>query len=189
MNHIASFLLVLCEENEEEAFYLFLCILVNTDYCNIIDDNLDKLNKFFYCFDRLLNLMFPEMHNFFLSNNINGGYYLSSWFITLFTLGFDYEKENNNKEIIMKLYDLFIFCEWKAIFKIGLSLIKYNAIQILSLSYEQLVHYLNNDIIRSRLFNNENIDELMNVFINFKISNKLLNNISEEYEKKKNIFI
>ena len=187
MNHIASFLLVLCEENEEEAFYLFLCILVNTGYCNIIDDNLDKLNKFFYCFDRLLNLMFPEMHNFFLSNNINGGYYLSSWFITLFTLGFDYEKENNNKEIIMKLYDLFIFCEWKAIFKIGLSLIKYNAIQIFSLSYEQLVHYLNNDIIRSRLFNNENIDELMNVFINFKISNNLLNNISEEYEKKKNI--
>ena len=187
MNHIASFLLVLCEENEEEAFYLFLCILVNTDYCNIIDDNLDKLNSFFYCFERLLNLMFPEMYNFFMSNNINGGYYLSSWFITLFTLAFNCEKENNNKEIIMKLFDLFIFCGWKAVFKIGLSLIKYEAIQIFSLSYEQSVHYLNNNIIHSKLFNNENIDELMNVFINFKISNNLLSNISEEYEKKKNI--
>ena len=103
MNHIASFLLVLCEENEEEAFYLFLCILVNTDYCNIIDDNLDKLNSFFYCFERLLNLMFPEMYNFFMSNNINGGYYLSSWFITLFTLAFNCEKENNNKEIIIRI--------------------------------------------------------------------------------------
>ena len=187
MNHIAAFLLVLCEENEEEAFYLFLCILVNTDYCKIIDENLNKLNLFFYCFERLLNLMLPEMYNFFVSKNINGGYYLSSWFITLYTLAFDYEKENNNKEIIMKLFDLFIFCGWKAAFKIGISLIKYNTIEIFSLPYEQLVHYMNNNIIHSKLFLTESIDELMKIFINFKISSNLFKNISEEYEIRKNI--
>ena len=188
MNHIAGFLLVLCEENEEEAFYLFLCLSVGTSYCNLIDEDLNKLNSFFYCFERILNLMFPEMYNFFLNNNINGGYYLSSWFITLFTLAFNHEKDQcNNKEIIMKLFDLFIFCEWKAVFKIGLSLIKYNTIQIFSLPYEQLVHYLNNDIIHSTFFMEENRDELMNIFKNFKISNNLLKCISEEFEIRKNI--
>ena len=187
MNHIASFLLVLCEENEEEAFYLYLCILLGTDYCNIIDDDLTKLNSFFYCFERVLNLMFPEMYNFLNNNNINGGYYLSPWFITLFTLAYDYQKENNNKEIIVKIFDLFLFTGWKAIFKIGISLIKINFLKIFSLPYEKLVHFLNNDIIHSNFFINENANEIMNVFINFKISNNLINNLSEEYKIKKNI--
>ena len=187
MNHIASFLLVLCEENEEEAFYLYLCILLGTDYCNIIDDDLVKLNSFFYCFERVLNLMFPEMYNFLNNNNINGGYYLSPWFITLFTLAYDYQKENDNKEIIVKIFDLFLFTGWKAIFKIGISSIKINSLKIFSLPYEKLVHFLNNDIIHSNFFIDENANELMNVFINFKISNNLINNLSEEYELKKNI--
>ena len=53
--------------------------------------------------------------------------------------------------------------------------------------YEQLVHYLNNDIIHSDFFKKENIGELFDVFVNFKISNNLLNNLYEEYEMKKNI--
>ena len=188
MNHIAAFLLVLCEEDEEETFYLFLSILLGTDYCNLIDNDLQKLNSFFYSFERLLNLMFPEMYNFLINNNINGGYYLSPWFITLFTLALNYEsKEDNNIEIMMKIFDLFLFSGWKAIFKIGISLIRNNSRKIFSLPYEQLVHYLNNDIIHSGFFKVDNVDELNNVFINFKISNNLLSNLYEEFEMKKNI--
>ena len=188
MNHIAAFLLVLCEEDEEETFYLFLSILLSSDYCNLVDNDLLKLNSFFYAFERNLNLMFPEMYNFFMNNNINAGYYLSSWFITLFTLALDYEnKEQNNIDVVMKIFDLFIFNSWKAVFKIGISLIKYNSVKIFSLPYEQLVHYLNNDIIHSDFFKKENIGELFDVFVNFKISNNLLNNLYEEYEMKKNI--
>ena len=78
----------------------------------------------------MLNLMFPEMYNFFINNNITGGYYLSSWFITLFTLAYDYEKEDTNKEVIIKIFDLFLFSGWKAIFKIGISLMKFNSNKI-----------------------------------------------------------
>jgi len=187
MNHIASFLLDLCEEDEEEAFYLYICFLLGTDYCNLIDNELTKLNSFFYCFERMLNLMFPEMYNFFINNNITGGYYLSSWFITLFTLAYDYEKEDNNKEVIIKIFDLFLFSGWKAIFKIGISLMKFNSNKIFSFPYEQLVHYLNNDLINSDFFSKGNIGEIVNLFTYFKIPNNLLNNLSEEYEMKKNI--
>ena len=190
MNHIAAFLLVLCEENEEETFYLYISILLNSEFCILIDNDLQKLNSFFYSFERILNLMFPEMYNFFMNNNINAGYYLSSWFITLFTLALYYEnKEQNNIEVIMKIFDLFIFSSWKAVFKIGISLIKYNSNKIFSLPYEQLVHYLNSDLIHSDFFKKDNIEEINNIFINFKISNNLLNHLDEEYEMKKNILI
>ena len=51
---------------------------------------------------------------------------------------------------------------------------------------ENLIHYLNNDIIHSEFFKKENKGELYKVFQNFKISNNLLNNLNEEYEMKKN---
>ena len=187
MNHITAFLLVLCEENEEEAFYLFLSILLGCKYCSLIENDLVKLNSFFYSFERCLHLMFPEMYNFFVNNNIKAGYYLSSWFITLFTLASDYEiKEENNIETVIKIFDLYIFNSWKALFKIGISLIKYNSKKIFSLQNENLIHYLNNDIIHSEFFKRENKGELYKAFQNFKISNNLLNNLNEEYEMKKN---
>jgi len=187
MNHIAAFLLVLCDENEEEAFYLFLSILLYTDYCSLIDNDLIKLNSFFYCFERLLHIIFPEMYNYLMSTNVNSGYYLSPWFITLFTLGLYEEKDENNLDIIMALFDMFLFSGWKAMFKIGISLIRNNTNEIFSLPYEQLVHYLNNDIMHSDFLKKSNKGEFINIFVNFKISNKLIDNICKEFEMKQNI--
>ena len=187
MNHIAAVLLVLCEENEEEAFYLFIGLLFATDYCSLIVKNLKKLNSFFYCFERLLNIMFPEMNRYFKNINVNCGYFLSPWFITLFSNAYNHEKEQDNLKVIMNIFDLFILSGWKAIFKIGISLIRKNSLKIISLPYDQLVHYLNNEIIHSDFFKNENLNEIMNISINFKISNKLINNLCEEFEMKTNI--
>ena len=187
MNHIAAFLLVLCQEDEEETFYLFLSILFASDYCSLVDNNLLKLNSFFYCFGRILNIMFPEMNSYFKNINVDGGFFLSPWFITLFTNAFIDVKENNNLKIMVKIFDLFLISGWKSMFKIGISLIKNNSIKIFSLPYDELIHYLNNDIIVSDFFKNDNFKELINISINFKISNKLINNLCKEYEMKKNI--
>ena len=187
MNHIASFILVLCEENEEETFYLFLSILFATDYCSLVVNDLLKLNSFFYCFERLLNTMLPEMNIYFKNVNVDCGYFLSPWFITLFTSAFNYANGQDNLKIIVRIFELFLLSGWKAIFKIGISLIKNNSLKIISSPYDQLVHYLNNEIIRSEFFRNENLDEIMNISLNFKISNKLINNLCKEFEMKKNI--
>ena len=187
MNHIAAFFLVLCDENEEEAFYLFMCFLLETNYCNLIGNDLSKLNKYFYCFERLVNMILPEMDNYLISNNINGGYFLSPWFITLFTIAFYQEKDENNFEIIMKLLDIFLFSGWKAIFKIGISLIKANSGKIFQLPYEKLINYLNNELTHTDFFKDNNSEEIINIFINFKISNNLLEHLFQEYDLKQNI--
>ena len=185
MNHLAAFFLIICEENEEETFYLFMSFLFGTDYCSLIENDLAKLNKFFYCFERLLNITLPEMHNFLINNNVKGAYFLSPWFITLFTVSLN--QDNNNLEGFMKLFDMFIFSGWKAIFKIGISLIKNNAIKIFSFPDDNIVSYMNNELISSDFFKSNNSGELINVFINFKLSNNLMNHLFEEYELKQNI--
>ena len=187
MNRIAALLLLLCEENEEETFYLFLCILFTTDYCGLINNDLGKLNSFFYCFERLLNIMFPEMYNFLKNDGVSGGYFLSPWFITIFTNAYFDVKGKENINMILRIFDLFLLSGWKSIFKIGIGLIKNNSKKIFSLSYENLVHYLNNDIISSRFFDNENIKEITKISINFKLSNNLINNLCKEYEMSRSI--
>jgi hypothetical protein len=185
MNHLAAFFLIICEENEEEAFYLFMSFLLGTDYCSLIENDLMKLNIFFYCFERLLNITLPEMHNFLINNNVKGAYFLSPWFITLFTISLN--QGDNLLETFMKLFDMFIFSGWKAIFKIGISLIKNNAIKIFSLPDEKIVSYMNNELINSEFFKNNNSGEMINISINFKLSNNLMNHLFDEYELKQNI--
>ena len=186
MNHIASFLLIACNENEEETFYLFLSILLSTDYCSLVINDLLKLNSFFYSFERLLNIMFPEMYNYLMSHSITCDYFCSSWFITLYTIAFSNVKEKN-LEVMINIFDQFLLSGWKVIFKIGISLLRMNSIKIFSLPYDQLVHYLNNEIIGSDFFQNDNFNELMNISINFKLSNNLINNLCKEFEMKENI--
>jgi len=187
MNHIASFLLILCNEDEEETFYLFLSILYSTDYCSLVVNDLSKLNAFFYCFERLLNIMFPEMNTYLKNSKVGAAYFLSSWFITLFTNSFSNEKRNDNIKTMVKIFDLFLLSGWKSIFKIGLGLIKKNSLKIFSLPYDKLVHYLNNAIISTDFFKDEKYNELMSISINFKLSNSLINNLCKEFEMKNNI--
>ena len=185
MNHLAAFFLIICDENEEETFYLFMSFLLGTDYCSLIENDLAKLNKFFYCFERLLNITLPEMNNFLIHNNVKGAYFLSPWFITLFTISLN--QEYNNLEGFLKIFDMFLFSGWKAIFKIGISLIKNNAIKIFSLPDDKIVHFMNNELIYSDFFKNDYSGELINIFINFKLSNNLMEHLFEEYEQKQNI--
>ena len=187
MNHIAAFLLILCNEDEEETFYLFLSILYSTDYCSLVVNDLSKLNAFFYCFERLLSIMFPEMNTYLKNNKIGAAYFLSSWFITLFTNSFSNDKLNNNIKTMVKIFDLFLLSGWKSIFKFGIALIKKNSLKIFSLPYDKLVHYLNNEIVSTDFFKDEKYNELMSISINFKLSNSLINNLCKEYKMKNNI--
>ena len=182
MNHIAAFILCLCDENEEEAFYLLISILLMSEYCILVDNDLKQLHSVFHSFERLLDITFPEMYNFLKGNGINAAYFTSPWFITLFTNAFFDNKEKNNYKFMMKIFDIFLFSGWKGIYKIGISLLKNNAKKIMSYPYEKLVTFLNNEVVLSEFFRNENLNELMNIDLNFKISRELMDNIKEEYE-------
>ena len=185
MNHIASFFLDVCDYDEEEAFFIFISFLLDTDYSNLFKNDLQKLNLLFYQFERILSNSLPEIYFYLKNNNITPGYFISPWFITIFTDAFIDKAEINNKKIIMKIFDLFILGGWKAIIKIGMSLLKFNECKILNTPIEELLNYLTNDIIKSKYFDKDNIKEVMSAFIKFKINGKILEDTENQYNLQK----
>ena len=185
MNYVAAFLLNIT--NEEEAFYLFLSIFDCTDYGKLFVDDLEKLKKYFYVFGRLLNVLLPELDYYFKDNRIDVSYFVSPWFITLFTNTFQNIKDKNNPKILLRILDLFFFSGWKSIIKIGISLLKNYENEIMALTFEELLQFLIGNILKSDFFQKENFDQLMRIKINFKIKSSLIADIENEYEMKKKL--
>ena len=186
MNFIAAFLLNITND-EEEAFYLYLSIFDSTDYGKLFIKDLEKLKKYFYVFGRLLNVLLPELDFYFKENKIDVSYFVSPWFITLFTNTFQNIKDKTNPKILLRIFDLFFFSGWKSILKIGISLLKNYENIIMNLTFENLLHFLITKILKSDFFQNENYDQLIQITYNFKIKNTLISDIENEYEMKKKL--
>ena len=189
MNQVAAFLLNICDYNEEEAFYIFVGIILNTKYCTIFENNLEKMRTLFYQYDRCLNLYIPEIYICFNQNSVNAGYFLSSWFITLFTNFFDDSEENKNSKTIMLIFDFFIFYGWKTFIKIGIILFSSIIKEILEKDPEILLTFLTGDIVKAKIIDNKHTEQLRDELndIKYKIKNELFDNIGEEFEIKKKI--
>jgi hypothetical protein len=187
MNQIAAFLLDVCDNNEEEAFFIFLSLMIDSDYSNLFKNELERLNILFYQFERILSNTLPEIYFYLINNNITPGYFVSPWFITLFTDAFIDQESDNNKKNIMKVFDLFIFSGFKAITKIGISLLKYNESKIISTPIEELLNYLTNDIIKSKYFEKGNIKDILNSSIKFKISGNIISETEKQFYMKKSL--
>ena len=55
----------------------------------------------------------------------------------------------------------------------------------MSCELEELLHFLINDILKFDFFQNENYDNLRNIYEQLKIENALIDNIEAEYDLKK----
>ena len=187
MNSIAAFLLDICNNDEEETFYIFLCLLLDTKYTTLFQNNLEILNQLFYQFERILNNKMPGFYMYLKSNKITPGYFVSPWFITVFTNVYIDAKDLNNRKLVMRIFDLFIFSGWKAIIKIGIALLKYNECNILNLPFEDLLNYLTCEIIKSSFFGKDNLNEINKASFLFDITNALLSNIEKEFDMKKKL--
>ena len=181
MNYIAAFLLNITN-NEEESFYLFLSLLISTEYGKLYENDLEILKKYFYVFERLICILLPELYYHLLDNSCEVSFFISPWFITLFTNNYQNNKVKDNPLILLRIFDLFIFDGWKSIIKLGLLLLKTYEMKLVCLSYEQLLSYLLGGICNNEFFQNEYYDNLVNLMMDFKIDNNLIENIEKEYE-------
>ena len=177
MNYICGFLLFLCK-NEEKTFNIFSAILNKTDYGNIIINNFENMKKYFYVFERLISIFLPELNVVLKRNNINSNFYISPWFITLFTHGW----EKNNYKIFLRIFDLFIFDGWNIVLRIGLILLKKYQNEIIKMKFEELLNYLINELkSKDDFFNDENYENFIEMYKKMKIPKGLINNLENEY--------
>ena len=183
MNYIAYLLYEFCG-GEEEAFQIFNSLLISTAYGDLFFNELSKLNKYFYVFDRLIYIYLPEISLHLKNKELSVRYFVSPWFITLFCNAYKNIKDQNNPKVLIWILDMFIINGWKSILKIGLCLIKHFETKILSSDLEELLHFLINDILKHDFFQNENYDNLRKIYEKLKIENALIENIENEYDLK-----
>ena len=183
MNYIAYLLYEICG-SEEEAFQIFNSLLTSTAYGDLFFNELSRLNKYFYVFDRLIFIYLPEISMHLKNKDLTVKYFVSPWFITLYANAFKNIKDQSNPKVLIWILDLFIINGWKSIIKIGLCLIKHFETKILSCELEELFRFLINDILTYDFFQNENYDNLRNIYEKLKIENALIDNIESEYDLK-----
>ncbi len=184
MQYIVSFLMELY--GEEESFYLFLSLLLNTEYSLLFEKDLQKLKIFFYVFKRIISLFEPELNSFLNVNNLQVDLFLPPWFITLFSGTHHFlRKIEDNSLIVIRIIDFFILYGWKSSMSIGCALLHSYEKEIMKLDYEGLNRFLLNNILKQDFFLNKNINLVENCMNEFKISKKLISNIEAEYSQEK----
>ena len=185
MNFIVQFLNEIF--GEEEAFYIFLAFFKNTDYYLLFTKDLEELKILFYVFKRVISLLEPELSSYFISNGVDFNYFVSPWFITLFTGSHQYFKgEKDNSQILIRILDNFIVSGFKSIMSVGcVALHSYENI-IINKRYEDMMKFLINDMLKSDFFSNKNNDFIENFFTH-KINKKLVKNIEEELHQEQKL--
>ena len=125
MHYIATFLYQLLDYNEEETFYFFCGIELNTIHHEIFEDNFDTLKIFFQVFEKILIINRAELYYKFLDSNLITNMYFSAWLITLFTdCVYIFDKDNMPK-ILFYIIEKFIIEGWSALFNFGFTILEY----------------------------------------------------------------
>jgi hypothetical protein len=186
MNFIVQFLHE--KFGEEEAFFIFLSFFKNTDYRLIFEKNLEELKILFYVFRRVISLLEPELSSYFNSNGIDVNYFVTPWFITLFTGSHQHFKdENDNSQILFRILDNFILSGLKSLMEVGCVLLHSYENVLMSKRYEDMMEFLINEMLRSDFFSKKNTEFVENFFNETKISKKLVKNIEEEFKQEQKL--
>ena len=185
MNHIGHFLLDITNNNEEKSFNIFSAIISKTTYDKIVLNDFKLMKKFFYVFDRLVNIYLPDL--FITINKINrvgACFYISPWFITLFTHSF----QKNQTKLLLRVFDMFILDGWISIVRIGLMMLKHYQTDLVKMKYEELLQFLISELKEKYdFFGNYNYDKFMEMYKEMKIPKGLISNIENEYALMQNV--
>ena len=178
MNYMASYIYQNTLK-EEESFYIMLGLFITKNFSSIFQNNLSKLKTYFSLMDKLIYLYLPKIHFHFKKNQIKTDFFLSPYFITLFTNIYSFIKEKDNI-FIMRVWDEFIFNGWKTIFEVILTLLKLKEKILIKLEGDELIDYLVNKINKDDIFKNKNYEKFEEMKKYFVINNDLITYIEEE---------
>ena len=159
MHYIVQFLFQILNYDEEETFYFFCAILLNTKYHEIFEDDFDTLKRFFQIFEKILNIKRPEIYYKFMDCKIITNTYLSAWFITLFTETITIFDKNNVPKFAFFVIEKFIIEGWSAIFNCGFTLLEYCYDKIMLLEQEKLLYFIMNIFETEEILKNENFEK------------------------------
>ena len=174
MSFIGQFLLVITKYDEERSFDVFSALITKANYGDLMIDNFEQMKKYFYVFERLINIYLPDLDIILKKNNVSASYYITPWFITLFTNSFC----TNHTKLLMRIFDMFVFDGWICIIRIGLLLLKHYQSFLIEMKFEEILQFLINELKEKYdFFNNSNYDKFIELYHEMKIPKGLVINI------------
>ena len=172
--------------DEVDSFFIILSLFTTKKFSSLFQKGMSKLKTYFNLIDKLIYLYIPKIHFHFRKNQIIPDFFLSPYFITLFTHIYPYIQEKNNIFII-RVWDEFIINGWKSLFEVILTLLKIKEKIILNLEGDELVDYLVNKINKDDIFRNKNYETFEETKKCFVVTNELINIIEEDIKLSKKI--
>lgn len=178
MSYISTFLYDITK-NESESYYLLLGLYLNSDLHKIFENDFLVLRKFFSILTRLLSLIIPEILAHFENNDFDVQFFVSGWFITIFTM--IYQRTNkSNPKVQINIFDDFLLEGYSSIFSTILAILKYHSDKILSSRENRLTAFLINEIDKSDFFKESHLNEFIKMKEKFVIDDLFFDNLFEE---------
>ena len=165
MNLVVSFLYQLLNYDEEETFYFFCGLELNTKYHEIFEDDFETLKTYFKIFEKILNINRPEIYYKFMDVYLNTDSYTVPWFITLFTQNIKVFNKNNISKFIFFIFEKYIIEGWSVVFNCGFTVLEYFYDEIMTLEKDDLVAFVINIFEDDRILKNDNFEKLKELYL------------------------
>ena len=170
MNFIAGALINFID-NEEKCFWIFLSFIDNIEMNLLYLKNMPDYQIRVYQLNYFIKEYFPELATHFKKNQINPDVFFSKWILTIFSnyLPFD---------VLYKVWDVFIFDKWKAIFKFSLMILNSMKDKLITMDLITFSQFIKDNKNNSSLIN---FDEFSKHYKDYKITNRQLNELREDF--------
>ena len=163
MNYIIGFLMHLLDFDEEETFYLYLSIIINTEFKIIYKNNLELVNKYIYFLRKYIEMYTPKIAQYLDENIIDPSFFCQTWFFTLFTKYNSYFDIKNYPKSIVLILENFILDGYISIFRAGITFLNYYQNKMILMEKDQFMNFLINELSQD-MISNEKFNLFRNLF-------------------------
>lgn len=130
---------LLINMSESESFCLLCSLMNNYNFRSLYLPEMPGLVLKLYQFDRVLEDLCPQLSSHLLRQGVRSSMYLTQWFLTLFGYKFPLE-------IVMRIFDIVMLEGLETILKFLANLMIQNKDKLLTLSFEELLKFLKEEL-------------------------------------------
>ena len=122
---------------EEKVFWAVIALLKGHRWRlrGLYLDEMRRTMVVLYTLDKFIEQTMPELFEHFKAEGISTHMYATKWIMTLFAQQF-------SNVLVVRIWDVFYNEGWKIIYRIALALLKISEADLLDLTFEKILKYL-----------------------------------------------
>lgn len=133
MNFVVG-LLLLVSKNEEEVFWVFVCLMEFDGLNGFFRDGFPRLGLFVAAFDQVLDNEVPELRRHFIDSNVQPAIYIHQWYLTMFI-------NTLPLQTVLVIWDAIMCDGLPVLVALAVSLLKVLKDVLLKMDFEEIVRF------------------------------------------------